>query len=707
MQKMAAPTSMVPVIAVDEDKCVNCHMCIAVCPVKYCIDGSGEKVTINADLCIGCGSCVKACTQKARVIIDDAAPFLEALGRGEKIVAVAAPAIASSFPGEYRRFMGWLKAQGVSAVFDVSFGAELTVKSYLHHVERTAPPLVIAQPCPAIVAYIEVYKPELLPYLAPADSPMLHTIKMIKQYYPEFKNHKVLIVSPCAAKKREFSDTGSGDYNVTIRSFKAILESRKVDLSRQPEADFDNHPAERAVLFSTPGGLLRTAERDAPGIRASARKIEGPELVYPYLDSLPEALKRSANPLLVDCLNCEYGCNAGPGTLNQDASPDIMERHVERRALEGRKRYAGKAMSDKAARKAVKKVVARFWEPGLYGRTYRDRSANLRLRTPDDTQMGTIYRDMLKVDARDHLNCAACGYKSCQGMAIAIHNSLNKAENCHLYRQRLIEKEQVVVDDSSTRLHAEIQRALSDVGTIAGELETLRVRASSQFNAIEESAAAVEAMIATLASASTMAAGKRTQVSSLARSAAAGQTDMHITMEAIRKAAAGVSGVGAMIGVIQDVADKTNLLAMNAAIQAARAGTAGKGFAVVAGEIRLLAEATGSQVANIGSSLKTIVEQISSSDDMTLKTENGMQTISKDVGVMADEMSALIDSLTEISGGGAQVTAGIGQLRTTSQEVREIYSTISGEITGILALIRTIASISNETQRTIASMVRT
>ncbi len=435
MQKTVATTSMVPVIAVDEDKCVNCHMCIAVCPVKYCIDGSGEKVTINADLCIGCGSCVKACTQKARVVIDDAARFLDALGRGEKIVAVAAPAIASSFPGQYRRFMGWLKAQGVSAIFDVSFGAELTVKSYLDHIEKAAPPLVIAQPCPAIVAYIEVYRPELLAYLAPADSPMLHTIKMIQRYYPAYKHHKVLIVSPCAAKKREFTDTGAGDYNVTIRSFKAILESRKVDLSRQPEADFDNDPAERAVLFSTPGGLLRTAERDAPGIRARARKIEGPELVYPYLDTLPDALKRGANPLLVDCLNCDYGCNAGPGTMNQDASPDIMEYLVEQRAVEGRQRYAGKAMSDKTARRALKKVVARFWEPALYGRTYVDRSSNLRLMTPTDPQLGRIYSDMLKDDPRDHLNCAACGYKSCRGMAVAIFNELKKSRSLSMIPQ--------------------------------------------------------------------------------------------------------------------------------------------------------------------------------------------------------------------------------------------------------------------------------
>jgi len=192
-------TSMAPVIKLDQDKCVNCHMCIAVCPVKYCIDGSGEKVAINADLCIGCGSCIAACTQHARTIGDDVDAFVEALGRGEKMVAVAAPALASSFPGTYKRVLGWLKKAGVAACFDVGFGAELTVKSYVEHLRSNKPKLVISQPCPAIVSYIEVYRPDLLSYLAPADSPMLHTIKMIRDYYPEYRSHRILILSPCAA----------------------------------------------------------------------------------------------------------------------------------------------------------------------------------------------------------------------------------------------------------------------------------------------------------------------------------------------------------------------------------------------------------------------------------------------------------------------------------------------------------------------------
>ncbi len=177
---------------------------------------------------------------------------------------------------------------------------------------------------------------------------------------------------------------------------------------------------------------------------------------------------------------------------------------------------------------------------------------------------------------------------------------------------------------------------------------------------------------------------------------------MTATMESIRKAADGVSGVGEMIGVIQDVSDRTNLLAMNAAIQAAHAGNAGKGFAVVAGEVRKLAETTGGNVRDIASSLGSIIEQIKASDAMTVRTGNGIKEISRDVGVMADEIGALIDSISELSSGGTQVTGGIEELRNVSIDVRTIYSTISDEVTRILSMINSIAAISSETQQSIS-----
>ena len=146
--------SLAKVVNVDKDKCQNCHACITACPSKFCNDGSGDHVKINDDLCIGCGQCLKACTWGARTIVDDTEQFFADLKRGVPMVSVIAPAVAASFPTTYLNLNGWLKKEGVSANFDVSFGAELTIKSYLDHIQKNNPRTVIAQPCPAIVSYI-------------------------------------------------------------------------------------------------------------------------------------------------------------------------------------------------------------------------------------------------------------------------------------------------------------------------------------------------------------------------------------------------------------------------------------------------------------------------------------------------------------------------------------------------------------------------
>ena len=261
--------------------------------------------------------CIIACTHDARVGCDDTERFLSDLQRHTPMVAIVAPAVAVSYPNLYLRINGWLEQMGVTAAFDVSFGAELTIKSYLEHVRQNQPMAVIAQPCPAIVNYVEMYRPELLPYLAPADSPMLHTIKMIREFYPQYRGHKIVVLSPCIGKRREFDETGLGDYNVTFQGLDRYFEKHGIQLEAFPEREYDNPPAERAVLFSTPGGLMRTAMREVPGIEERVRKIEGCPAIYHYLDSLPEAIRKGRAPLIVDCLNCELGCNGGTGTKCQ------------------------------------------------------------------------------------------------------------------------------------------------------------------------------------------------------------------------------------------------------------------------------------------------------------------------------------------------------------------------------------------------------
>lgn len=540
-----------PLFSVNKENCLNCHRCISVCPAKLCNDGSGDHVTVNFDMCIGCGTCIDACTHNARVYIDDVEKFFNAVNKGENIVAIAAPAVASNFPNSYLQFNGFLKEIGVKAIFDVSFGAELTIKSYLEHVKNNNPQCIIAQPCPAIVTYIQIYKPELLKYLAPCDSPMLHTIKFINEFYPQYSDHKILVISPCIAKSREFQETEYADFNVTLKSFKSLLENNNINLNKYSKVNYINPPAERAVSFSSPGGLLQTAIREFPEIMNHTRKIEGPEIIYKYLDKLNTEIELDRNPLLIDCLSCENGCNGGTGTLNRHKSPDEIEYLIEQRNKESQFFYKSKKKSFKFyAKNELQNVINKFWKPNLYTRSYLNLSKNNKIKIPSEKDIEIIYHSLKKFSEKDHYNCSSCGYNSCRDMAIAIYNGLNRKDNCHYFTQKSL-------IDISHNISVAIDQVDSQIYSINAMIEE-NAKMSRNVNSVFQ------------------------EISNSVN------TDLDILNEFIN-----------ITDTIKDISKQTNILAINAAVEAARAGNAGKGFAIVASEVKKLADNSGNEAVKI------------------------------------------------------------------------------------------------------------
>jgi PAS domain S-box-containing protein len=359
--------------------------------------------------------------------VDDLDSFLESLTRGEPLVALVAPSVVSSFPGQWLQLNGWLRSAGVSAVFDVSFGAELTVQNYVKHIREQKPECLIASPCPAVVSYISIYQPELIPFVAPYDSPIGHTLKVIKSSYPQYAGHRTVIISPCPAKKREYVQSGLGDFNVNLSGLDAYLREQGVDLASFEPADFIQPPAQDGSVFSSPGGLLFNVEKHLPGIAPQSRKVEGVD-VYEYLRELPKALERGCAPKLVDCLSCKKGCNGGPGSVASDVPLDELEHAIS-------KRHAA------AAKRSSIKRLRPFLDGISYHREIHDLSQKNQIKEPTDEEVAGIYTTMLKETDADVLNCAACGYSNCRTMAKAIFNGLNRVENCHKYLQKMMRQE--------------------------------------------------------------------------------------------------------------------------------------------------------------------------------------------------------------------------------------------------------------------------
>lgn len=643
-----------PVIRVNKEKCVACHQCVQACPVKFCNDASGDHIAIRHDLCIGCGTCIDACTHGAREGIDDFGEFMKAVSAGERIVAIVAPAVAANFPGEYLRLNGWLKSLGVKAVFDVSFGAELTVKSYLEAIKAKRPRCVIAQPCAALVSYMEIYRPELLGHLAPADSPMMHTMKMVRKFYPEHGSAKFVVVSPCYAKRREFDEVGIGDFNVTYRSIDAYLKAKALQLGKYPEVEYDNPPAERAVLFSSPGGLLRTAVREAPDIQKQARKIEGVPFVYHYLSGLQDSIARNRSPLLVDCLSCEMGCNGGPGTMNRKKSPDEIESLIESRSDQAQARYAKWGIV-KRSRARLRKLVDRYWAKGLYDRTYVDRSASYRtIRIPSASEIQAIYEETYKTKPEHFLNCSSCGYNDCEQMAIAIYNKLNRPENCRHYKEMALNM-------------TAMKKIDTEIGTTAVDMSQKMEEAMTNASSVAKAAETLSATANVLAR-STVEAREMTDNAS---------RKINAFGDIIRNLGNAAAEVTKITESVADIADTTNLLALNAAIEAARAGDAGRGFAVVADEVKKLALQTATATSDIAKKTEAIRRS-------TDETTRDMDQIT---GIMAEasrEVGAIADSIEQQASLTGDVAVNIVSVTESISSVKEHVESMSNNIKTVM-----------------------
>ncbi len=208
------------------------------------------------------------------------------------------------------------------------------------------------------------------------------------------------------------------------------------------------------------------------------------------------------------------------------------------------------------------------------------------------------------------------------------------------------------------------------VEQILATITSLTQRIESQASAVGETSAAIEEMSASIQSVATIASDKRESTEELVALTSSGNEKVRRTDEFIGNVRSIVDDILGAIGVINGIAAQTNLLAMNAAIEAAHAGDAGRGFAVVADEIRNLSESTAGNAKKISRTLKELVDQIKQAGEWSSESGEAFEQINAGVRTVSDAFSEITESTRELSQGARDVLGSTSALKNLSEEIR-------------------------------------
>jgi methyl-accepting chemotaxis protein len=217
---------------------------------------------------------------------------------------------------------------------------------------------------------------------------------------------------------------------------------------------------------------------------------------------------------------------------------------------------------------------------------------------------------------------------------------------------------------------ASVTETNSTMEQITGNIEKLGEQIENQSASVTESSSAIEEMIANIASVTQVLVRNADNVKNLSRDAETGRVDVHAVSTDIEEVAKESEGLLEINAVMQSIASQTNLLSMNAAIEAAHAGEAGKGFAVVADEIRKLAESSGEQSKTVSTTLKKIKESMDRIHGAIGAVLKNFEQIDQGVRIVSEQEGNIRNAMEEQGTGSKQILQAITALNEVTQKVQ-------------------------------------
>jgi methyl-accepting chemotaxis protein len=227
------------------------------------------------------------------------------------------------------------------------------------------------------------------------------------------------------------------------------------------------------------------------------------------------------------------------------------------------------------------------------------------------------------------------------------------------------------VSEDAQGMSLQVTEGAAAMEEILAVVTSIAEQINQQVNKVNQSASAIEEMTASINSVNAIVQ-KRSETAKSLLSVTKEGSEYQITtgqmMEDVNKS---VKAVHELLEVINEIAARTNLLAMNAAIEAAHAGEKGRGFAVVASEIRKLAESTSKNSSSIGKTLGELVKKIDRAQEASTNSTQAFHDIKTGVDSMVQSFLEISSSTRELDAGTQDMLSSVNELSEISHHLKD------------------------------------